>query len=49
MQVSISSYSQKTPQANCMKVELGHITLWFSYQTVVAFRSAEGLFVRQNE
>ncbi len=50
MHVSISSYSQKTPNANCMRVEIGYVTLWFSYQTIIAFYfPIVGKYVRQNE
>lgn len=38
------------PNANAMRMELGSITVWFSYSTPVAFRTPEsGLVVREND
>lgn len=37
------------PNANAMRVEIGGATLWFSYETLVAFRTpSSGLVVRRN-
>ena len=36
--IKIGSYSQKSPQANCMFVTVGDLILYFSYETIVAFR-----------
>lgn len=35
--------------ANSLLVSVGNLDLYFSYQTVVAFRGADGLKVRQND
>jgi hypothetical protein len=39
MNVSIESYNEPSPQANAMYVEINDLELWFSYKTVIAFRS----------
>jgi len=40
----------RTPRANSLKLEYGRITVWFSYETPVAFRIAGGdLVVRRND
>lgn len=47
---SVESYSQNTPRANCIRVEVGELSLWYSYNTVVAFRSPKtGKVVRVND
>lgn len=40
--ISLGSYSANTPQANCMRIDIGQFNFWFSYSTIVAF-SAPGL------
>lgn len=35
--------------ANSLQVSIGALTLYFSYETIVAFRGADGLKVRQND
>ena len=49
--VSISPYGPtKTDQANAMRVDVGDLTLWFSYRTIVAFQAmGKPIVVRQNE
>lgn len=38
------------PNANAMRFELGDLTIWFSYETPVAFHTLQtGLVVRKNE
>ena len=46
---SIKSYSEKTPNANCMQVEFPGLTVYFSYQTPVAFSCDGKLVVRKND
>jgi len=43
------SYSEKSPQWNCLKMGFAGITVWFSYRTPVAFRAGGQKVVRQNE
>jgi len=52
VRVSIRPYGMYSGEgrANAMQVELGNITLWFSYRTVVAFSTPEtGRVVRDND
>lgn len=53
MNVSIGSYGQYSSGnygVNAMRVDVGMLTLFFSYQTPVAFRTYNsGLVVRENE
>lgn len=50
MRVSLSSYGGYTGNygAHCMRVTIGSLTLYFSYQTVVAFEDNMGLKVTEN-
>jgi hypothetical protein len=51
--ISISGYGDYSSDnygVNCLRVCIGNLTLYFSYQTVVAFRSNElGLVIREND
>jgi hypothetical protein len=50
MRLTIDSYSPKTPKANCMRVNLGKLSIYFSYQTPIAFFSpSTGWAARKNE
>ena len=42
-------YSSENYGAHCLKVDIGCLRLWFSYQTVVAFSNGDGRKVRENE
>ena len=43
-------YSSGNYGAHCLVVEMNGVTVWFSYQTPVAFRvQGKGLVVRQND
>lgn len=47
---SYGEYSSSNYGANSLMVEIGALTLYFSYETVVAFESPEsGRLVRQND
>jgi len=48
---NISGYGQYSSEnygVNCIKVVFDNLTLWYSYRTVIAFRSTEGKFVSEN-
>lgn len=47
--IDLQSYSPKTPQANCMRVQIDNLILYFSYNTIVAFDYKSKRHVRQNE
>ena len=51
MNVRIGNYGKgKTKQHNTVKVELAELTLYFSYETCVAFHHhTAGMVVRKNE
>ena len=53
MQVSIKPYGRYSSEnygAHSMEVKVGRVTLYFSYQTVIAFRDdVSGLIIRENE
>ena len=43
-------YASSNYGAYCLKMQLFNVTVWFSYQTMVAFYSHEtGLVVREND
>ena len=42
------NYSSDNYGAHCIRVGIGSLTLWFSYQTVVAFGDGHGIRVREN-
>lgn len=43
-------YSSDNYGAHCLKVTIGNLTIYFSYQTVIAFYTMEtGLVIRKNE
>ncbi len=44
----IESYSENTPQSNCMRMSFTFIDLYFSYSTIVAFRYRAQLYVIKN-
>ena len=45
----LQSYGPKDYDGRCMQLTLPGITIWFSYETPIAFRSNEhGRVVRQN-
>lgn len=44
----ISSYTDR-PSANTLSVDIGRLTVWFSYKTPVAFRFGGPVVVRRNE
>lgn len=48
MNISIRSYSQNTPNANCMELTIGELVLWFSYKTVVGYRYKGRRVVSEN-
>lgn len=52
MEVSKSNYgnySSSNYGAHCLRVDVGKLTFYFSYETVIAFRSPEtGLVITQN-
>lgn len=41
-------YSSSNYGAHTLRVDFDNLTLWYSYQTVVAFRAAGGLRVCEN-
>ena len=41
---SYGNYSSSNYGAHCMAIKVGSLTLWFSYDTVVAFRSPKNGF-----
>ena len=46
---TIGNYGQgKTKRPNTIRISLSRITLYFSYQTLVAFSGPSGLTVRRN-
>lgn len=51
--ISISgygNYSSRNYGVNCLLVSVGNLDLYFSYKTVIAFRSSEhGLVIREND
>jgi len=50
---SISSYGEYSSDnygAHCLRVDMGRVTVWFSYRTPIAFRAdGHNKVVRQNE
>jgi len=50
MQVSLSNYGHaKTKQWNCSQVIIGRLTLYFSYETCIAFQNFnKGLLLSEN-
>lgn len=52
MNVSIETYGNYTNKnygTNCMRVQLGSFSVWFSYYTPVAFYAGSGRIVREND
>ncbi len=44
------NYSSSNYGAHCLKIEMGPLTVWFSYQTPIAFQIiGQPLIVRQND
>jgi hypothetical protein len=44
------NYSSSNYGAHCLQVVIGHITVWFSYTTPIAFKvGGNGRVVRQND
>jgi hypothetical protein len=44
------NYSSGNYGAHCLRVDFDNLTLWYSYNTIVAFRGGEyGRVVRQND
>lgn len=46
---SYGPYSSGNYGAHSLMVDLGPVTVWFSYQTPVAFTVGRGLVVRRND
>jgi hypothetical protein len=47
---SYGNYSSDNSGAHCLKVNIGEMTLFFSYQTLVAFSTRKtGLVCREND
>ncbi len=50
MNVSLDNYSEgRSKQWNTTRVRVGSLTLYFSYQTVIAFNGSEGMVMREND
>ena len=47
----LETYCDNTTAINALRLEMGELTLWYSYRTIVAFRKGWGgpLIVRQND
>ena len=43
------NYSSDNYGAHSLQVDIGSLTLWFSYQTIVAFQNSGGRRVIQNQ
>ena len=39
----------KQIKSNFNKVEIGSLTIWFSYETTIAFQSFGQIFIREND
>jgi len=47
---SYGDYSSENYGAHALRVNIGTLTLWFSYKTIIAFRDGfSGTVVRQND
>lgn len=46
---SYGEYKSGNYGAHALRVDIGALTLYFSYSTVIAFRDSDGLKVRQND
>ena len=42
-------YASSNYGAHCLRVDVGGLTIWFSYKTPVAFHGTMGRVVRQND
>ena len=42
-------YSSKNYGANSLRVSFGNLDLYYSYETVIAFRASGGLVIRKND
>lgn len=45
---SYGDYSSDNYGAHCLRVDFDNLTLWYSYQTVIAFQADGGLRVSEN-
>ena len=43
------NYSSSNYGAHSLRVDIGSLTLWFSYKTIVAFQNSSGRKVTQNQ
>lgn len=46
---SYGDYKSGNYGAHSLRVDIGTLSLYFSYETVIAFQDASGLVVRQND